>query len=217
MCLQDRKNQGPPMHSAVQPSVPDQVIPVIDVGPFIRGEGGAAAVVEAIEFACRDIGFFLVTGHGVSQAKTRRLYDLARAFFDLEEDYKRSQGRGTDVLGGVAFSPLADEALAATQGIKTPGDYQGKPELRRSPARQRLARRGRMAWKRRFATISPRWKRSPAICAASSAAPSGCNPTISSRPSRTISRRCASSTIPSRRWRRCPASFAPASTPTTAS
>lgn len=98
-------------------------IPVIDIAPFRHGESGAAAVVKAVESACRDTGFFLVTGHGVSTDATARVYGLARSFFDLPEDYKRAHGRGTDVMGGMAFSPLAEEALAATLGIKTPGDY----------------------------------------------------------------------------------------------
>jgi len=98
-------------------------IPVIDVGPFIRGESESATVVSAIETACRDTGFFLVTGHSVSPEITARLYGLARAFFDEPQDWKKTQGRGTSVLGGVAFSPIADEALAATLGIQTPGDY----------------------------------------------------------------------------------------------
>ena len=98
-------------------------IPVIDVGPFIKNEAGAAAVVKAIETACRDTGFFLVTGHGVSPEITSRLYNLARAFFDEPQDWKKTIGRGTGVTGGVAFSPIAEEALAATLGIKTPGDY----------------------------------------------------------------------------------------------
>ncbi|MFD2236453.1 isopenicillin N synthase family dioxygenase [Aureimonas populi] len=109
------------MQDATDPQVSD--IPVIDVGPFIRQEAGAAQVVRGIEQAARDTGFFLVTGHGVSPATTARLYTLARAYFDLPEDYKRAHGRGTGVPGGVSFSPLADEALAATKGIETPGDY----------------------------------------------------------------------------------------------
>ncbi len=98
-------------------------IPVVDIGPFRRGEAGAGSTVKAVEAACRDTGFFLVTGHGVSVEATDRLYALARAFFDLPEDYKRAHGGGTDVTGGVAFAPLAQEALAATLGLKTPGDY----------------------------------------------------------------------------------------------
>ena len=101
----------------------ERPIPVVDVGPFIRGEAGAVDVVARIEQACRHTGFFLVTGHGVSPEITQRLYTLARAFFDRPEPEKRAQGRGTGIIGGVAFSPLADEALAATKGIKTPGDY----------------------------------------------------------------------------------------------
>ncbi|SFT65330.1 2OG-Fe(II) oxygenase family protein [Mesorhizobium sp. YR577] len=111
------------MQSAPQTQTVDQEIPVIDIGPFIRNEAGAKTVVAEIEAAARDTGFFLVTGHGVSPEKTMKLYNLARAYFDLSEDYKRSHGRGTGVLGGVSFSPIADEALAATKGIKTPGDY----------------------------------------------------------------------------------------------
>lgn len=111
------------MQPATIAALQAEQIPVIDLSPFIAGEAGAAAVVEAIERACRHTGFFLVTGHGVSPERTRRLYDLARAFFDLPEDYKRAHGQGTAAIGGMSFSPLADEALAATQGIKTPGDY----------------------------------------------------------------------------------------------
>ena len=98
-------------------------IPVIDIGPYLRSEIGAQAVIAAVETACRDTGFFLVIGHLVSPEVTQRLYRLARAFFDCAEAHKRAHGRGTGVMGGVAFSPLADEALSATLGIKTPGDY----------------------------------------------------------------------------------------------
>lgn len=98
-------------------------VPVVDIAPFVSGGAGASAVVAAIEAACRDTGFFLVTGHGVSPEATRALYDGCRAFFDEPQAWKTGQGRTSDVMGGVAFSPLADEALAATKGIRTPGDY----------------------------------------------------------------------------------------------
>lgn len=103
--------------------MPDQTIPVIDVGPFIAGGSGAAAVVAEMEKAARDLGFFLVTGHGVAVEATTRIYNLSRAFFDEPQEWKVTQGRTTDVEGGVAFSPIAEEALAATLGLKTPGDY----------------------------------------------------------------------------------------------
>ena len=98
-------------------------IPVIDIGPFRRGEAGAEATVRSVERACRDTGFFLVTGHGVSPQATDRLYGLARAFFDLPENEKRALSGARQADGGVGFAPLAQEALAATLGLKTPGDY----------------------------------------------------------------------------------------------
>lgn len=98
-------------------------IPLIDLSAFIAGGAGAADVVRQVEAACRSLGFLLVTGHGVPVDVTKRLYDAARAFFDEPQDWKITQGRGTGLMGGVAFSPLADEALAATLGLKTPGDF----------------------------------------------------------------------------------------------
>lgn len=102
---------------------PGHAIPLIDIGPFLRGEDGAAAVVAAVEAACRDTGFFLVLGHGIDPARTARLYDAARAFFDQPADWKRGQGRGLSVQGGLSFAPLGAEALAATRGDAAPGDY----------------------------------------------------------------------------------------------
>ncbi|MCU0906189.1 MAG: isopenicillin N synthase family oxygenase [Rhodobacteraceae bacterium] len=95
-------------------------IPVIDIAPFRQGLPGAAATLEALRQAAEGTGFFLVTGHGVDEARTRTLYDAARAFFDLP-------GRAVDTAapprpGGVGYAPLRAEALAATRGEASPGD-----------------------------------------------------------------------------------------------
>lgn len=98
-------------------------LPIIDIGPFIRQEPGAAAVVSAIETAGRQTGFMLITGHEVSAQITIQLYDLARVFFDHPEDWKRQYENRGLVKGGASYAPLASEALSATLGQKTPGDY----------------------------------------------------------------------------------------------
>ena len=61
------------------------VLPVIDVGPLV-GRGPAAAragVAEQIQAACRERGFFYVTGHGVPAGLLDQLADASAEFFAL--------------------------------------------------------------------------------------------------------------------------------------
>lgn len=97
-------------------------IPIVDISDFRSGGPGADSAVAALASAARGTGFFLVTGHGVDPVVTARLYDGARAFFDLPEDKRAAQPTSGDVIGGVSYAPIAQEALAATRGEPTPGD-----------------------------------------------------------------------------------------------
>jgi isopenicillin N synthase-like dioxygenase len=63
------------------------VLPVIDIAPLIRGRE-IAAIASEIDAACRETGFFYVTGHGVAPELQARVYDAAREFFALPEDEK---------------------------------------------------------------------------------------------------------------------------------
>jgi polar amino acid transport system ATP-binding protein len=65
-------------------------IPVVDIAPLRTGKGGpaAAAVVEALDAACRAHGFFYVAGHGLDPAALAELDRLARAFFAQDEAAK---------------------------------------------------------------------------------------------------------------------------------
>jgi isopenicillin N synthase-like dioxygenase len=59
-------------------------LPVIDVGPLgARRQSAAAAVAEQIQVACRDRGFFYVTGHGVPSSLLAELADASAEFFAL--------------------------------------------------------------------------------------------------------------------------------------
>jgi isopenicillin N synthase-like dioxygenase len=97
-------------------------IPVIDLGPFLSGSPEGGDVVSAIRRACEEIGFFCVVGHGVPEAIVDRLGERSRAFFDLGDDVKQRVGRKGEEMGGVTYSPIATEALAASRGERTPGD-----------------------------------------------------------------------------------------------
>jgi isopenicillin N synthase-like dioxygenase len=64
-------------------------IPVIDISLFRTGDAkGAAEVVAAIKTACEDIGFFMITGHGVDETLIDSVYRDGTAFFELPEDQK---------------------------------------------------------------------------------------------------------------------------------
>jgi len=76
----------------------DHDIPVIDIGPLRADPGSAAAagVTAAIDEACSDSGFFVVTGHGVDD-DVASIFGTARAFFGQPQAAKdRSAMIGND-------------------------------------------------------------------------------------------------------------------------
>jgi isopenicillin N synthase-like dioxygenase len=93
-------------------------IPVIDLTS--ARTGGAAdrvAVARRIDDACREIGFFTLTGHGVPAAVVDDLRTAAHAFFSQPLAVKRASShpvagtnRGYHPVGGEALSTANDEA-----------------------------------------------------------------------------------------------------------
>ncbi len=106
-------------------------IPVIDVAPLRRGE--PAAVSRQIGAACRGIGFFCITGHGVAPAETAAVFDHAAAFFRQPLAVKAQAGftgnRGYVRLGAERLDPgkPADAKEAFNIGLELAPD---DPELR---------------------------------------------------------------------------------------
>jgi isopenicillin N synthase-like dioxygenase len=71
-------------------------IPVIDVGPLVRGEPERHQVAAKIGEACRDCGFFYIVGHGVDEGLQQQLDQFSQRFFaqDLETKQQISMSRG---------------------------------------------------------------------------------------------------------------------------
>jgi isopenicillin N synthase-like dioxygenase len=100
-------------------------LPVIDVGPLLAGAPDGLAVARQIDAACRDVGFFCVTGHGVDPAVAARLERLARQLFALPETLKEQIAM---VHGGRAWRgwfPLSGE-LTAGRPDRKEGVYFGR-------------------------------------------------------------------------------------------
>ena len=50
-------------------SMPVRQIPAIDLAPFLADDpAGRRMVADAVAAACRDVGFLVISGHGVPQA-----------------------------------------------------------------------------------------------------------------------------------------------------
>jgi isopenicillin N synthase-like dioxygenase len=108
-------------------------VPVIDIRP-LREAGpdadAAAEVGSAIDGACRDVGFFSVTGHGVPAEQTELLDHLAREFFARPEREKgeiaMARGgrawRGWFPLGGELTSGVPDRKEGLYFGRDLPAD-----------------------------------------------------------------------------------------------
>jgi isopenicillin N synthase-like dioxygenase len=92
-------------------------VPVIDLTPYRKGTPeGKAAVAEQVGEACRDIGFLVVSGHGISEDLIRETYDVSKEFFDLPFGEKvkadrpaPDQVRGYSAVGGEGLSYSLDE------------------------------------------------------------------------------------------------------------
>ena len=59
-------------------------VPVIDIAPYLAGTPeGKRRVAAQLGRACREIGFYVITGHGVDPALVDQVEAVSREFFDL--------------------------------------------------------------------------------------------------------------------------------------
>jgi len=95
-------------------------LPLIDMAPLLdRGDGAAReAVAFAIEKACRDSGFFYVTGHGIAPALFARLDSASRAFFALPEEQKLEIRMSHAGRAWRGFFPVGGELTSGKPDIK---------------------------------------------------------------------------------------------------
>lgn len=75
-------------------------VPIIDVSGLVAGTSGHWTGAAELGQACRESGFFYVTGHGVDEGLQARLRDLSREFFAQDAESKL---RIRMALGGRAW------------------------------------------------------------------------------------------------------------------
>lgn len=97
-------------------------IPIIDL-TGVRDSGEAMRrVASEVDQACREIGFFLVKGHGVDSRLIEDTFAASDLFFQQPEAEKRKIIQPAKHIGR-GYTPIAGETLALTlPGEKTAGD-----------------------------------------------------------------------------------------------
>jgi isopenicillin N synthase-like dioxygenase len=106
-------------------------LPFIDVSALVSGSGDRCAIAKALDGACRECGFFYVTGHGVDPALIERLERLSREFFALDLDTKLAirmeragrAWRGYFPVGGELTSGKPDWKEGIYFGTELPADH----------------------------------------------------------------------------------------------
>lgn len=70
-------------------TMPGGRMPLLDVGPYFRGEAGALEAVAAeLRFALENVGFFLLAGHGIPEPLIDATYAEAKRFHAQDEAAK---------------------------------------------------------------------------------------------------------------------------------
>jgi len=97
-------------------------VPVIDVAPFHHGGAAARLAIAAdVGRAVNDIGFLVITGHGVHPAQIAEVQAVSNQFFDLPISEKQRVARpAPDVARG--YIALEGESVGRSQGLDLPGD-----------------------------------------------------------------------------------------------
>ena len=109
-------------------------IPVIDLAPYFRGgPAERRRVVQQVDEACTEVGFFTIVGHGVPEAQIQNVRDAAIEFFALPLAEKLKVERPPEKISR-GYNRLGDRSLSYSLGVAAPPDIQEAfalgPELR---------------------------------------------------------------------------------------
>lgn len=98
----------------------NEKLPVIDMRPLFDESATAARanVAREIDAACRDNGFFYVTGHGVDPAILARLEAASWRFFSLPEEQKLNIAMAKGGRAWRGFFPVGNELTSGKPDLK---------------------------------------------------------------------------------------------------
>jgi isopenicillin N synthase-like dioxygenase len=93
-------------------------LPVVDLSPLCNGgDAGLLEVAAAVGRACRDIGFFYISQHGIDETEIDDLFAASRRFFALPVDTKQRVSI-KNAMSNYGYVAIGGEKLDPTR----PGD-----------------------------------------------------------------------------------------------
>lgn len=116
--------------SAAESGAIDEVA-LIDIGALVNDDGDLGEVVARIDRACRQLGFFRITGHGIDPELLGNLDRAARTFFAQTDEQKQpfamtnggAAWRGWFPVRGEVTSGTPDRKEGLYVGVDHPDDH----------------------------------------------------------------------------------------------
>jgi len=99
-----------PVWSPFTTVAPMSSIPIINIEPLLHGEHGQRQVAKEIGDACRGIGFFYITGHGVAPTDLQAVFDKSAEFFKSPTSVK-TRAAFVGPGGNRGYIKLGEETL----------------------------------------------------------------------------------------------------------
>lgn len=94
----------------------DERLPIVNVAPLLAGDGADAAA--GIGAACRDLGFFYATGHGIGADTLADLDAASRRFFALPEARKLEIAMARSGSAWRGYFPVGGELTSGKPDMK---------------------------------------------------------------------------------------------------
>lgn len=120
-------------------------VPIIDISSFFTGSAAQrAAVAREVDRTNREIGFFVITGHGFDLKLLRTWFEVSKEFFEGDPLAKQALLAPSGQQQG--YHRLANSGLAGKEGIQTPPDLReffmvGQLDVERAELQTASARR----------------------------------------------------------------------------
>jgi isopenicillin N synthase-like dioxygenase len=97
-------------------------VPVIDIAPFLHGsEAESRHIAREVDKASREVGFYVIMGHGIDPGLVPEMEAVSRAFFEQPIDEKMKLHVSAH-SSSVGYATVGDNNLSYTRGEAKPFD-----------------------------------------------------------------------------------------------